>query len=106
MFKERYGDAFRGDPEWREIEATGGLTYDWDTKSTYVQEPPYFEGMSTTPEPVTDVKDARILGLFGGILDTRVAILAVLFLHLLLVTEGGFEVGVHVNNVLSVVVVA
>jgi aconitate hydratase len=70
MFKERYGDAFRGDPEWREIKATGGLTYDWDTKSTYVQEPPYFEGMSTTPEPVTDVKGARILGLFGDSITT------------------------------------
>ncbi len=70
MFKERYGDVFRGDPEWREIKAAGGLTYDWDTNSTYVQEPPYFAGMSNTPEPVTDVEGARILGLFGDSITT------------------------------------
>lgn len=70
MFKERYGNAFRGDPEWREIEAAGGLTYDWDTKSTYVQEPPYFDGMTMTPDPITDVEGARILGLFGDSITT------------------------------------
>jgi len=64
MFETRYGDVFRGDPEWREIEVKGGLTYDWDANSTYVQNPPYFAGMSLTPPPVTDIEDARILGLF------------------------------------------
>ncbi len=64
MFKERYGDVFRGDPEWRKIEVTGGETYAWDPASTYVQNPPYFAGMSLTPEPVTDIENARILGLF------------------------------------------
>ncbi|MHA1517757.1 MAG: aconitate hydratase AcnA [Alphaproteobacteria bacterium] len=64
MFKERYGDVFRGDPEWQAIEVEGGLTYDWDTKSTYVQEPPYFAGMSLEPAPLTDIHGARILGLF------------------------------------------
>jgi aconitate hydratase A / 2-methylisocitrate dehydratase len=64
MFKKRYGDVFRGDPEWREIEVKGGLTYDWGADSTYVQNPPYFTGMSLTPSPVTDVDGARILGLF------------------------------------------
>ncbi|MEZ5876182.1 MAG: aconitate hydratase AcnA, partial [Hyphomicrobiales bacterium] len=64
MFKERYGDVFRGDPEWQAIKVDGGLTYEWDTTSTYVQEPPYFAGMSQTPDPVTDVDGARILGLF------------------------------------------
>ncbi len=64
MFKERYGDVFRGDPEWRKIEVKGGLTYGWDTNSTYVQNPPYFAEMSLTPSPVTDVDGARILGLF------------------------------------------
>jgi aconitate hydratase len=64
MFKQRYGDVFRGDPEWRAIEVKGGLTYDWDTQSTYVQNPPYFEEMSLTPAPVTDIEGARILGLF------------------------------------------
>ncbi|MGH6735224.1 MAG: aconitate hydratase AcnA [Methyloceanibacter sp.] len=64
MFKERYGDVFRGDPEWRAIEVAGGLTYGWDTQSTYVQEPPYFAGMKAAPEGVTDIEGARILGLF------------------------------------------
>jgi aconitate hydratase len=64
MFKERYGDVFRGDPEWRKIAVEGGLTYGWNARSTYVQNPPYFAGMSLTPSPVTDVEGARILGLF------------------------------------------
>jgi aconitate hydratase len=64
MFKQRYGDVFRGDPEWRKIEVKGGLTYDWDRHSTYVQNPPYFDAMSLTPSAVTDVEGARILGLF------------------------------------------
>ena len=64
MFKRRYGDVFRGDPEWRAIEVKGGLTYDWDKHSTYVQNPPYFADMSLTPAPVTNIEGARILGLF------------------------------------------
>ena len=58
MFKRRYGDVFRGDEEWQGIETSGGLTYDWDTASTYVQEPPYFVGLASTPAPVTDIVDA------------------------------------------------
>ncbi|MGH6865079.1 MAG: aconitase family protein, partial [Methyloceanibacter sp.] len=64
MFRKRYGDVFRGDPEWREIEVKGGLTYGWDGRSTYVQNPPYFTEMSETPAPVHDIEGARILGLF------------------------------------------
>jgi aconitate hydratase len=70
MFKERYGDVFRGDPEWQAIAVAGGLTYQWDTKSTYVQEPPYFVGMKPAPEAVTDIDGARILGLFGDSITT------------------------------------
>ncbi len=70
MFKDRYGDVFRGDKEWRGIEVEGGLTYEWDTKSTYVQEPPYFAGMSAEPAPITDIEGARILGLFGDSITT------------------------------------
>jgi aconitate hydratase len=64
MFKKRYGDVFRGDPEWRDIEVKGGLTYDWGAHSTYVQNPPYFTGMGHAPQKVTDIEGARILGLF------------------------------------------
>jgi len=63
-FRARYADVFKGDQRWRKIKVTGGLTYDWDPKSTYVQNPPYFEGMGLTPKPVEDVDNARILGLF------------------------------------------
>jgi aconitate hydratase len=63
-FKTRYGDVFKGDAEWRKIKVKGGLTYHWDVRSTYVQNPPYFTDMSLTPVPVTDIVDARILGLF------------------------------------------
>ena len=64
MFKERYGDVFKGDPEWQAIAVEGGLTYQWDTNSTYVQEPPYFADMTMSPAPLTDIEDAHILGLF------------------------------------------
>ncbi|ALN71677.1 aconitate hydratase AcnA [Aureimonas sp. AU20] len=64
LFESRYSDVFRGDEHWQKIDVSGGLTYEWDDRSTYVQNPPYFEGMSMTPEAVTDIKNARILSLF------------------------------------------
>jgi aconitate hydratase len=64
LFKTKYADVFTGDRNWKTIKVTGGLTYGWDKKSTYVQNPPYFEGMSKRPKPITDVIGARILGLF------------------------------------------
>ena len=63
-FQARYKDVFKGDADWRKIKVTGGLTYDWDQNSTYVQNPPYFTGMHREPEPVSDIIDARVLGLF------------------------------------------
>ncbi|WP_342643715.1 aconitate hydratase AcnA [Rhodoligotrophos ferricapiens] len=64
MFQQRYSDVFKGDASWQTIKVAGGLTYDWDPNSTYVQNPPYFEGMSATPKPLEDVKSARVLSLF------------------------------------------
>ncbi|MGF7160685.1 aconitate hydratase [Rhodoligotrophos appendicifer] len=64
MFQERYSDVFKGDESWQKIDVTGGLTYAWDSNSTYVQNPPYFEGMTAAPKPVEDIEGARILGLF------------------------------------------
>ena len=55
---------FKGDANWRKIAVKGGLTYAWDDRSTYVQNPPYFEGMEKTQQPIEDIVDARILGLF------------------------------------------
>jgi aconitate hydratase len=64
MFGKKYGDVFKGDTHWRKISVKGALTYGWDPKSTYVQNPPYFVGMGRSPAPVTDIVDARVLGLF------------------------------------------
>ena len=64
IFKTRYADVFQGDADWRKIKVEGGQTYGWESNSTYVQNPPYFEGITKTPVPLTDVVDARILSLF------------------------------------------
>jgi aconitate hydratase len=64
MFLKRYSDVFKGDEKWQGIVVEGGETYSWNPSSTYVQNPPYFEGLTMEPEPVTDIADARILGLF------------------------------------------
>ena len=63
-FAKRYKDVFQGDAHWRKIKVTKGMNYSWDQKSTYVANPPYFEGLSMTPAPVKDVEGARVLGLF------------------------------------------
>jgi aconitate hydratase A / 2-methylisocitrate dehydratase len=64
MFAARYGDVFKGDDLWRQIATSSGKTYDWSDSSTYVQNPPYFANMTREPEPIADIDDARILGLF------------------------------------------
>jgi aconitate hydratase len=63
-YQARYKDVFKGDAQWRKIKVDGGMTYNWDEASTYVQNPPYFDGMKMEPEPVEDIENARILGLF------------------------------------------
>ena len=70
MFDARYGNVFAGDEHWQGIKVGAGRTYAWDAKSTYVQNPPYFEGMSMTPTPPRDVVEARVLGLFGDSITT------------------------------------
>ncbi len=64
IFTRKYADVFKGDANWRKISVKGGMTYDWDRKSTYVQNPPYFSGMARAPVPLEDIVDARVLGLF------------------------------------------
>ncbi len=63
-FAKRYKDVFKGDAQWRKIKVTKGMNYTWDAKSTYVANPPYFDGLTMTPAPVKDVEGARVLGLF------------------------------------------
>jgi aconitate hydratase len=64
LFKSRYADVFGGDANWKGVEVTEAETFAWDAGSTYVQNPPYFEGMTKTPDSITDIEGARILGLF------------------------------------------
>jgi aconitate hydratase len=70
MFLERYSDVFQGDERWRGIDVAGGQTYAWEMGSTYVQNPPYFEGLTLEPVPVQDIVEARILGIFGDSITT------------------------------------
>ncbi len=63
MFTKKYGDVFKGDSNWRKISVKGGMTYDWDKKSTYVQNPPYFVHMGRHPKPLEDIVDARVMAL-------------------------------------------
>ncbi|MBS0488517.1 MULTISPECIES: aconitate hydratase AcnA [unclassified Phenylobacterium] len=70
MFATRYADVFKGDKNWQGIKVSGGQTYAWDMGSTYVQNPPYFQDMKMEPEPVTDIVEARILGVFGDSITT------------------------------------
>jgi aconitate hydratase len=64
VFKRKYANVFKGDAAWGKIAVKGGLTYAWDGRSTYVQNPPYFEGMEKRQRPLEDIVDARVLGLF------------------------------------------
>ncbi len=70
IFKSRYADVFEGDAHWRKVKVPDGETYRWDIGSTYVQNPPYFEGLTKEPAPVTDIVNARVLALFGDKITT------------------------------------
>jgi aconitate hydratase len=70
MFRARYADVYKGDARWREIAVTGGDTYAWPAASTYIANPPYFEGMSMTPVPPSDIIGARPLAILGDSITT------------------------------------
>ena len=70
MFKKSYGSVFTGDSNWSSIKVPAGKIYSWEDKSTYVRNPPYFDGMTMTPKPVTDVAGARVLALLGDSVTT------------------------------------
>ena len=69
-FIEKYGEVFEGDEKWQEVETSEGETYDWPPQSTYVQNPPYFQGMSKEPGTISDIKGARMLALLGDMVTT------------------------------------
>ncbi|MEM9683717.1 MAG: aconitate hydratase AcnA, partial [Pseudomonadota bacterium] len=70
MFRERYANVEEGPPEWREISGGDSELYKWNPGSTYVQHPPYFDGMTMTPPPVTDIHGARPLLILGDSITT------------------------------------
>lgn len=70
MFRSRYGNVYLGDRHWQGITVTGSDTYSWPTSSTYIHNPPYFEGMSMTPAPVQDIVDAKPLAILGDSITT------------------------------------
>ncbi|MGV0792305.1 aconitate hydratase [Mycolicibacterium sp. XJ1819] len=70
MFTKNYADVFKGDERWRNLPTPSGSTFEWNADSTYVRKPPYFDGMSADPEPVSDIKGARVLALLGDSVTT------------------------------------
>ena len=71
MFRSRYADVFTGTKEWQAIQTSGGLTYSWNDGSTYVQNPPYFEGMTReVPDVASNIEGARVLALLGDSITT------------------------------------
>ena len=71
LFQSRYADVFTGPAEWQQIQSTNSLTYNWDGDSTYVQNPPYFEGMTAeVPDAASDINQARILAVLGDSITT------------------------------------
>ncbi|MFN8523925.1 MAG: aconitate hydratase AcnA [Chloroflexota bacterium] len=69
-FRQAYASVFEGDAQWRDMEAPTGELYEWDARSTYVQEPPYFENFSLEPDAPTDIEGARVLVMLGDSVTT------------------------------------
>jgi aconitate hydratase len=70
MFKKDYATVFDGDHRWKSLDTPTGKTFEWDTQSTYVRKPPYFDGMPANPAPVTDISGARVLAILGDSVTT------------------------------------
>ncbi len=70
MFKQNYADVFKGDSRWNTIASPDGDLYEWDDGSTYIKNPPYFDGMTMQVGTIDDVHGARIMGLFGDSITT------------------------------------
>ena len=65
-----YSHVFEGDDNWKALKVPAGALFAWEDKSTYVKNPPYFDGMTLQPPPVTDIKGARVLALLGDSITT------------------------------------
>ncbi|MDZ4087407.1 MAG: aconitate hydratase AcnA [Tabrizicola sp.] len=69
-FQSKYADVFKGDAKWQAVEITDSEVYDWPPTSTYIQNPPYFQGMSATPGVIRNITGARVLALLGDMITT------------------------------------
>jgi aconitate hydratase len=70
MYHKEYGEVFEGDAHWKGMKVPVGDIYTWDAKSTYIKNPPFFEKISKTPAPLTDVRGARVLAMLGNSITT------------------------------------
>jgi aconitate hydratase len=70
MYHKEYGEVFKGDATWQGMKVPKGDLYAWDDKSTYIKNPPFFENISKTPAPLTDIKSARVLAMLGNSITT------------------------------------
>lgn len=70
MFRSKYAEVFEGDEEWQKLSAPSGVNYAWNNKSTYIKRPPYFDEMSHKPSGLKNIKDARVLAIFGDSITT------------------------------------
>ncbi|MCK0142150.1 aconitate hydratase AcnA [Aliiroseovarius sp. F20344] len=69
-FQSKYADVFKGDEKWRSVQTTDAETYDWPAASTYIQNPPYFQGMSREPGVISDITGAKVLAVLGDMITT------------------------------------
>ncbi|MBT8457323.1 MAG: aconitate hydratase AcnA, partial [Alphaproteobacteria bacterium] len=69
-FQTKYAEVFTGDEKWQGVETTDSLTYDWPSTSTYVQNPPYFQGMGAQPGTISNVEGAKVLAILGDMITT------------------------------------
>ncbi|WP_227369073.1 aconitate hydratase AcnA [Halomonas sp. M20] len=70
MFRKEYAEVFDGDEQWRSIKVPESKVYEWSKDSTYIQHPPFFEGMGKEPDSIEDIKDAKVLAMLGDSVTT------------------------------------
>jgi aconitate hydratase len=70
MFREQYSNVFKGDKRWQDLGVPQGERFNWDADSTYIRNPPFFEGLTLQPTPPTDLRGARVLALLGDSVTT------------------------------------
>jgi aconitate hydratase len=70
MFQRQYANVFEGDERWRSLHVPTGELFEWDQRSTYIRKPPFVEGITRDPSPLTDINSARVLALLGDSVTT------------------------------------